>query len=149
MKKGFKVLLALALIAVLAIPSTFSVSASNDYDEQKLKSEFTVIVHGNDKDDELRMGRTQIWEQSGTIYGGHETESTINEDSIWVDGGLKVDGEGYSSTNQNHTSGFWAYCSTSMANRPDTQLFIALSWHYFDDAEFGSLDGQTGNYIYA
>jgi hypothetical protein len=143
MKKGFKILLALALIAVLALPNTFSVLANNDNDEQEFKSEIIITKQGDQKDDNTRAARTQIWEQSGIIYGGHESESSINEDIITVDGGLKINGQGYTSTSDDHTTGYWAYCTTSMSNPEGTQQFVAHSWHYFYDATWPGWSGQT------
>jgi hypothetical protein len=41
------------------------------------------------------------------------------------------------------TSGFIAYCDTSMQNPAGTQAFIAHTWHYYNDSLGGELAQQS------
>ncbi len=83
-----------------------------------------------------RTGATDAFIYScGEIYlcggGDHDSESTLFEDEIWVDGCIKRYGNyAWSNCDEDHTSGSIAHTDTSMSGG-FAWNFTAKSWHHF------------------
>ncbi len=111
---------------------------------QKLQPRLTQTIYiDGSKDEEYRISSTSMWVDGDYVYGGHQSESTLNEDQIWADGAIKRSGQGWADMDNNRTSGFIAYCDTSMLNPAGIQTFIAHSWHYYNDSLGGELSQQS------
>jgi hypothetical protein len=95
-----------------------------------------------------RHALTDIWEAGGeTVMGSHTSDSDLYEDEIWVDGAIKIDGQGWYDSDEDHTTGMFAHCTTQMPDPIWLQTFIAHSWHHFHTDGYVDWNPETEDSI--
>jgi len=172
MKLSSRVLIVLALGAIIAVANTGVALADGGQDEGIVRPDLGPEVEGptpgvdgykvfgpnaiitqsigGEKEsgirrDLLRTGTTDIWQEgsNGTLHGSHTSESDINEDVINVDGAIKEVGQGWFDSDRDHASGYFANCNTQMSDRNFWQTFHAHSWHFWHTEGYYDFDGET------
>jgi hypothetical protein len=77
----------------------------------------------------------------------HLSMSDLFEDEIWVDGAIKISGQGWYMSDDDHTSGMFAHVNTEMPDPQFSQTFIAHSWHHFHTSGWVDLNNETEDNI--